>query len=517
MSGFTNDIMNADNVNFTGANPSVGTVTTDGQLMVGSTAAPNIKIGNITSTSLSVGYSSPNITINTIGGGSPIETITGNSGGAESPSAGNFNIVGTGSVTVVGSTNTETVQLTGLTNHAVQVGAGTATLTQVSPSSTVGYPLLSSGSSSDPSFNGAIVGDSLSLPDTTSSSLGVININSNRFLHKFGDANNVFVGANAGNFTNTTALNNTGVGSGALTALTTGDNNVAVGSNALNALTSSVNVTAIGQGAMKLAQTNCSSTIAIGNNAFSSFVSGLGSSSVFIGASSGLNWIGSSQCTLIGTQAGGTGVGQSTNSTGVGFLCLASLTSGIGNSAFGAGSLIGATTGSFNSLFGFQAGGNYTGAESSNILLNNTGTVGESNVCRIGSATGTGQQQLNATFIHGVFGKTVGVSGLPVVVDNVGQFGTVVSSIRYKENIQNISDLSSKILSLRPVIFNYKEKDYKSYGLIAEEVNDVMPELIVKDPYGNVEGVKYQELPILLLNELQKALKRIEELERKLA
>lgn len=86
-----------------------------------------------------------------------ITTITGNTGGAESPSAGNFNILGTGSITIAGTANTETVQLTGLTNHNVLVGAGTATVTNVAPSATSGIPLVSNGSSSDPSFTTAVV------------------------------------------------------------------------------------------------------------------------------------------------------------------------------------------------------------------------------------------------------------------------------------------------------------------------------------------------------------------------
>jgi hypothetical protein len=86
-----------------------------------------------------------------------ITTITGNSGGAESPSAGNFNIVGTGSITVAGSANTETVQLTGLTNHNVLIGAGTATITNVAPSATSGVPLISNGAAADPSFGTAVV------------------------------------------------------------------------------------------------------------------------------------------------------------------------------------------------------------------------------------------------------------------------------------------------------------------------------------------------------------------------
>lgn len=84
-----------------------------------------------------------------------ILTITGNSGGAESPSAGNFNIVGTGSITVAGSAATETVQLTGLTNHAVLVGAGSATITNVGPTSTAGQVLQSAGAAADPAFSTA--------------------------------------------------------------------------------------------------------------------------------------------------------------------------------------------------------------------------------------------------------------------------------------------------------------------------------------------------------------------------
>ena len=88
-----------------------------------------------------------------------IRTITGNSGGAESPAAGgNFNVLGTGSITVAGSANTETVQLTGLTNHNVLVGAGTATMTNVAPSATSGIPFISQGAAADPTFGTAVVG-----------------------------------------------------------------------------------------------------------------------------------------------------------------------------------------------------------------------------------------------------------------------------------------------------------------------------------------------------------------------
>lgn len=90
------------------------------------------------------------------GGGTPgILTLTGNSGGAISPVAGNINTVGTGSITIAGAGNTLTTQLTGLTNHAVLVGAGTATITKVGPTATSGQVLQSQGSSADPAFSTA--------------------------------------------------------------------------------------------------------------------------------------------------------------------------------------------------------------------------------------------------------------------------------------------------------------------------------------------------------------------------
>ncbi len=227
-SGFTNDIMHAKNVDFSGGFPVTSKVTTNGQLLIGSTALPNIKVGNITSPlgTLSIGYSSPNITLDLSGGsvgidsvavqtgtspvvptaaglltlngavvaagtnpirtdgtgpntiavevqtsqalaaadatkiglsnfdsasfavaptgfvtlagtgGAAIQTITGNTGGPEVPLAGNFNVLGTGSITVVGSANTETVQLTGLTANSVLYGLGTATIGLVASGTT---------------------------------------------------------------------------------------------------------------------------------------------------------------------------------------------------------------------------------------------------------------------------------------------------------------------------------------------------------------------------------------------
>lgn len=156
------------------------------------------------------------------------------------------------------------------------------------------------------------------------------------------------------------------------------------------------------------------------------------------------------------------------------------------------------------------------------------GTTANAHTTTIGSTSG-----MSSTTIQGgaqgvtlsgivtapsIFNTTVAITGVPVVIDATGLMGTIVSSLRYKENIEDMEDDSSSVLELRPVTFNYKSDALKSkcYGLIAEEVADVLPDLVVYTKEGDCHTVKYQDLPILLLNELQKALKRIDTLERRM-
>ncbi len=109
----------------------------------------------------------------------------------------------------------------------------------------------------------------------------------------------------------------------------------------------------------------------------------------------------------------------------------------------------------------------------------------------------------SATFMAGIFGKPV--SGSAVFVTSTGQLGTQPSSARYKRDIQDMGERSQQLHQLRPVIFRYKQdpQGVRQYGLIAEEVARVYPELVVRGADGTVEGVQYQELIPLLLNELQ--------------
>ena len=102
---------------------------------------------------------------------------------------------------------------------------------------------------------------------------------------------------------------------------------------------------------------------------------------------------------------------------------------------------------------------------------------------------------------------TVGNSdAIPVMIDTNGQLGTVSSSLRFKRDVADMGGASSRLMELRPVTFHYKTQPDGplQYGLIAEEVEQVMPELVVRDATGQVETVAYHELPAMLLNELQK-------------
>ena len=107
---------------------------------------------------------------------------------------------------------------------------------------------------------------------------------------------------------------------------------------------------------------------------------------------------------------------------------------------------------------------------------------------------------------------TSNADAIPVVIDSAGQLGTVSSSARFKEEISDMAEASSGLLKLRPVSFRYKGQagDRKQFGLIAEEVEEVLPELVVCDSSGGPETVLYHEMPAMLLNELQKQQKRLE-------
>ena len=145
--------------------------------------------------------------------------------------------------------------------------------------------------------------------------------------------------------------------------------------------------------------------------------------------------------------------------------------------------------------------------------------VGESNVLRIGTSTGSGGGQLLQSFIAGIYGISVATAdGIPVYVGSGDQLGTIASTKRVKHSIEDMNDTSSAILNLRPVTFVYNgdTTEKKQYGLIAEEVNEIFPGLVACNKNGEIETVLYHVLPAMLLNEIKKLNARITDLEAKL-
>lgn len=188
--------------------------------------------------------------------------------------------------------------------------------------------------------------------------------------------------------------------------------------------------------------------------------------------------------------------------TALGAIALQNNIGGTNNVAVGYSALLNNTAGNSNTAIGPSAGLNTTG--DFNIMIGNSGLSADANTIRIGDSN------QNRAFIAGISGKTTGLSGaVNVMVDTNGQLGTVSSSRRFKEDISDMADASSGLLRLRPVTFRYK-RPYEDgskpldYGLIAEEVAQVYPGLVVKTADGQVETVQYQKLTPMLLNEVQK-------------
>jgi len=327
------------------------------------------------------------------GGGSNVLTLTGNSGGAVSPSAGNINVIGDGTtIDVVGDPGTNT-----LTISAIGGGSGIVTI---------------DGNS------GSVTGSTVSIGQGTGS-LNFVGSGTAMVFDIVDSSHNMILNSARASFTVTTQ--NTGVGYQVFQNL----GFRATGPDALN----STGNCAFGYQAMMLADS--------GDNEATNY-------SVAIGYQAGLQW--------------------------------------------------------------------NLGGESSNIVINSPGVQGETNTLHIGAGTGTGNQQLTAAFISGING--ISVSGVPVIVSSGDQLGITVSSERYKENIEDMDIYSEDIMDFRCVTFNYKKdlSETVSVGLIAEEVYEIMPQLIIKDNEGLPMTVKYLDLIPMMLNEIQKLKKEIDEL-----
>ena len=317
---------------------------------------------------------------------------------------------------------------------------------------------------------------------------------------------------------------NTGVGTNSLNANTTGYNNSAVGFAALKDNTTGVANTAFGQSAMA-ANTTGNFNTGIGSAALYSNTTG--SDNTAVGQDAGLYNVSGGDNTAIGMHA--LLNGQGSFNTSVGSYSLVNTTSGGNNTALGyeagysiqggngttaIGYQAGYQSNGFNNIFlGTGAGYNVGVSESYDIEIGNQGLSADSGVIRIGDPNNQ-----SATFIAGIANQTMLPSTLPVVIDTVtGQLGIGGSSIKFKEDVRDIGEDDRALMQLRPVSFRYKGTTPVQYGLIAEEVEKVYPNLVVRDRDGQPLSVEYQELPALLLKEIQTQRKTIETLEGRLS
>jgi len=279
---------------------------------------------------------------------------------------------------------------------------------------------------------------------------------------------------------NTTGFQNTANGALTLTGNTIGINNTGNGFQALSSNTSGSNNTAVGSGTL-LSNTTGFRNTANGFSALSSNT--IGGSNTADGSNALFN-------NTSGLQNTANGVGALFNNT-----------TGSNNTASGFNALFGNSTGSNNIAIGVSAGINLiTG--SNNIDIGNSGMAADSDKIRIGTR-GTHTR----AFIAGISGATV-PGGVGVIVGNNGQLGTVVSSERFKDAIKPMDKASEAILALKPVTFRYKkELDPESipqFGLVAEQVEKIDPDLVARDEEGKPYTVRYEAVNAMLLNEFLK-------------
>jgi len=308
------------------------------------------------------------------------------------------------------------------------------------------------------------------------------------------------------------AVSNTADGQLALASLTTGIYNAAFGTYSLLSLTDGKFCTGVG-GATLLLNTADENT-AVGAGALLSNSDGPNNTAIGAFAlfnNTDINGSFGSDNTAVGDRAlFNNTTGFFNTATGSG--ALEDNDTGGGNTAIGYFALHNITTGGGNIAIGVGAGTNLS-TGNDNIYIGNAGAFSESNTTRIGIAKTT-----QNTFIDGIHGATIDpATALIVGVDGFGKLGTTASSQRFKDDIKPMDKASEAILALKPVTFHYKSdaKATPCFGLIAEEVEKVSPDLVVYDTDGKPYSVRYDQVNAMLLNEFLKEHKAFVDEQRK--
>ena len=287
-------------------------------------------------------------------------------------------------------------------------------------------------------------------------------------------------------FLNTTGSKSTAYGSQALYNNTTGGNNVATGFSTLFSNISGNNNTGDGDRAPTF--NNGNDNTATGFNSLYNNRAGNGNTAT------------GSQALFSNTTGGG--------NTAIGAIALPGNTIGAGNTAIGAFALANNTTGSDNIALGDTAGLFLTTGDN-NIDIGNNGVAGDFDTTRIESSV------QGAIYLAGIAGQIVGAGGTTCYVDNDGKLGVFLSSRRFKTDIADMGAASEALLALRPITFRYKPELDKTctpqFGLVAEEVAKVNPDLVTRDAKGELTTVRYEAVNAMLLNEFLKEHLKVKE------
>ena len=328
------------------------------------------------------------------------------------------------------------------------------------------------------------------------------------FSNTFGEANTA-VGYQALN-ANSFGIENTAAGFRALYNNTTGNDNTANGVTALFNNTTGGGNTANGRAALYDNTTGEGNTangiLALFSNTEGVYNTAAGMGALFSNTTGGTN-------TATGLEALYSNTTGNAN-TANGRTALRSNTTGGFNTAIGRSALFDNTSGENNIALGYLSGANLTTGDY-NIDIGNLGFPGESGTIRIGS-TGTHTR----TFIAGISEATAS-GGAVVFVNSSGQLGTLTSSKRFKEQIKPMNKASETLFSLKPVSFRYKKEidpaSRSQFGLVAEDVERVNPDLVVHDEAGKPYTVRYEAVNAMLLNEFLKEHRTVQELRNEVA
>jgi hypothetical protein len=317
----------------------------------------------------------------------------------------------------------------------------------------------------------------------------------------------------AGTLLANTGDKNTATGAGALFNNTTGEQNTAIGTFALLSNTEGVGNTATGFSALQNNRGNANT--ANGANALFTNTTGHGNTATgfealtsntrgYDNTATGVGALHNNTTGFFNTANGSSALYRNTTgyyNTAIGTNAMVNATGGTFNTAVGQGALVSNTTGSGNVALGFVAGNAVTTAH---------------NVICIDAA---GENVSDRCYIRNIRGVAVGNGdGINVIIDSDGQLGTNNSSRRFKKDIRPMDQTSEAILALKPVTFHYKNQDTKTaedapqFGLIAEDVAEINPGLVVRDAEGEPLAVRYDAVNAMLLNEFLKEHQTVQEL-----